>query len=292
LSGDLRVCVAVPHHITAFFVPHLDEHSPLASGSRGAGLIVDPLAWSCYNPDASAPEGLLARVFRILSAGGGVAIFEPLPARRGYGTSAAVALSTALSIASARGTSLLEAAQAAHVAEVEERTGLGDVLALWGASGPVAVRLVPGAPGIGVVDYIPAPPGLVVVTASRGEEGTPSLLSRIRREEVAEAERALKLLYEEMDFEAFVEAATSFSTHTGWLERLLGPVASKALGLEGVLGGYAKKRVAVFIVEASKAPELAELLEAGGFEVKLHNLWRGGGPLVEWVPAPQAPPWR
>jgi pantoate kinase len=292
LKGDLKVCVAVPHHITAFFIPHIDESNPLASGSRGAGLIVDPLAWSCYDPGASAPEGLLARVLKHLSASGGVSIFEPLPAQKGYGTSAAVALSTALSIASTRGTSLLEAAQAAHVAEVEERTGLGDVLALWGASGSVAVRLVPGAPGVGVVDYISAPPSLVVVTASRGEEGTPSLLSRIRREEVEEAERALRLLYKEMTFEAFVEAATSFSKRTGWLERLLGPAAHEALRLEGVLGGYAKKRVAVFIVEASRAPELAELLEARRFEVKIHNLWRGGGPLVRWVPASQAPPWR
>jgi len=292
LKEDLRACVAVPHHITAFFIPHVIDSDPLATGSLGAGLIVDPLAWSCYEPSAGALKGVLARVARLLSVKGGVRVYEPLPAMRGYGTSAAVSLSAALSIAVARGSSLLEAAQAAHVAEVGERTGLGDVLALWGASGPVAVRLAPGAPGLGVVDYIHAPPNIVAVTASKGEEATHSLLTRLRESDIAEAERALRRLQDSMSFEAFVEVATEFSGRTGWMQRLLGPTAGEALRLEGVLGGYAKKRVAVFLVESDRALDLAGLLEARGFEVRLHNLWRGAVPLVQWVPESQAPPWR
>ncbi|MEB2836645.1 MAG: hypothetical protein GSR80_001816 [Desulfurococcales archaeon] len=290
MPEDLVPCAAVPHHITAFFTPHWEPGDPLRTGSRGAGVVIDTLARACYGLGSGLePNGPPARALRILGATPRASIHEPLPAARGYATSAAVTLAVALAASAARGASLLAAADAAHTAEVESRTGLGDVLALWSAAGGVAIRLRSGAPSVGLVDYLQAPPSLVLVTASRGEEGTPSLLARLSSEAVREAESRLERLSSEPSFEAFVKEATSYSLRVGWLKGLLGGYAERILSMEGVLGGYAKKRVAVFIVESDRAQDVASTLAAGGFDVRLHGFWRGGGPLVEWINPLQAP---
>jgi len=289
LSGSLVPCWAVPHHVTAFFTPYY-AGEPLLTGSRGAGIILTPLARVCYGAGSRPQEGPVARVLDILSAREPLSIHEPLPARRGYATSAAVTLAAALAVAAFRGGSLLAAAQAAHRAEVECKTGLGDVLALSSPAGGVAVRIEPGAPGVGRVDYIPAPPTLAVVTASRGEEETSSLLGRLSDREASEALNALRRLERDPTFDRFVEEATNYSLRVGWLRGLLGDVAAEILSMEGVLGGYSKKRVAVFIVERDRAADVADLLSRYGYEVRLHEFWRGGLRL-EWIYPEQAPPW-
>jgi pantoate kinase len=62
----------------------------------------------------------------------------------------------------------------AHVAEVTNRTGLGDVIGQ--NTGGLVIRLKPGAPGIGQVDRIPVPP-LKVDYVVRGPISTKDILS-------------------------------------------------------------------------------------------------------------------
>jgi pantoate kinase len=95
----------------------------------------------------------------------------------GYGTSGAGALSLSLALNEAMGLSLStpEAAQIAHLCEVECRTGLGTVTSVF--SGGLTVRTLPGAPGIGQVKKLSLPSSLRVVSASFGPISTRRVLA-------------------------------------------------------------------------------------------------------------------
>jgi len=280
----LTPCSSVPHHITAFFIPHIVGGDPYKTGSLGAGLLVDPPARACFDPNAQRPEGPLGRSLELLGAPGGVRVWEPLPPMRGYATSAAVSLAGALAAAAALGRGLLAAAREAHRAEVEEKTGLGDVLAIWGGLGGVVVRLKPGAPGEGLVESLPVPPGLVVVTASRGETHTRSLLSSYGPREREAASAALRRIVRDASFEAFVEAVSSYVASV--------PSARPPRpGGAGVLVAYRKKNVSAYLVEADRVQDLYTQLSRDGFDVRVHRPWQGGAPVVEWINPLYAPPW-
>ncbi len=74
------------------------------------------------------------------------------PMGAGYGTSAAAALTTAFAINDLLEFKLpeIELWQTAHKAEIENRTGLGDILGLYSNS-KFELRIKEGAPGIGIV---------------------------------------------------------------------------------------------------------------------------------------------
>src|SRR3990172_1439697 len=156
-----------PGHVTAFFEVREDP-DPAKKGSCGAGLCLS-LGVTTVARVREAPRASLdilvngrrqkaevtdAVVRRIL----GGASYEvkilsesPLPVSQGFGVSAAAALSTALAIDDALGMGLSkdDLVTAAHVAEVESLTGLGDVVPA--SLGGMDLRLEPGAPGHAVV---------------------------------------------------------------------------------------------------------------------------------------------
>lgn len=78
-----------------------------------------------------------------------------VPLQNGFGTSAAGALSTALALNDILSLNLTMngVAEIAHLAEIENRTGLGDVIAE--VTGGIVIRKKPGPPGIGETDRIP-----------------------------------------------------------------------------------------------------------------------------------------
>jgi pantoate kinase len=78
-----------------------------------------------------------------------------LPIGAGFGTSGAAALGLALALNEAfgLGMSRIEAAQIAHIAEIECKTGLGTVIAE--TFGGLEIRVKPGAPGIGKIRKVP-----------------------------------------------------------------------------------------------------------------------------------------
>jgi len=100
-----------------------------------------------------------------------------LPVGRGYGTSGAGAASLTLALNDALGNPLgrIAAFSVAHKAEVKARTGLGTVAAV--SEGGLAVRVKPGAPGIGEVRKLSVPESLRVVSGSFGPIPTVTILS-------------------------------------------------------------------------------------------------------------------
>lgn len=100
-----------------------------------------------------------------------------LPIGSGFGTSGAGALSLALALNEALELRLpqVKAAQIAHVAEIECRTGMGTVIAE--TVGGIEIRVRPGAPGIGEVRALPQSPDYVVVCLPFGPLPTPKFLT-------------------------------------------------------------------------------------------------------------------
>lgn len=100
-----------------------------------------------------------------------------LPIGCGFGTSGAGALSLALAlnVVFDLGLSRVEAAQVAHIAEVECKTGLGTVIAE--TFGGLEIRVQPGAPGIGELRTIPVDNDVRVVCLPLGPVATPKALS-------------------------------------------------------------------------------------------------------------------
>ena len=102
-----------------------------------------------------------------------------VPTGHGYGTSGAGALSLSLALNDAMRLSLsnAEAAQIAHLCEIECKTGLGTVASVF--SGGLTVRTAPGAPEIGKVRKFSPPSSLRIVSASFGPIPTNSILGNL-----------------------------------------------------------------------------------------------------------------
>jgi pantoate kinase len=106
-----------------------------------------------------------------------------VPTGRGYGTSGAGALSLSLALNHAMSLSLsdAEAAQIAHLCEIECKSGLGTVASVF--SGGLTVRTVPGAPGIGKVRKLSLSPSFRIVSAGFGPISTRLVLSNLSLKE-------------------------------------------------------------------------------------------------------------
>ncbi|MEN6591841.1 MAG: pantoate kinase [Methanobacterium sp.] len=168
----MKSSLFVPSHITGFFqiIPDLD---PLRKGSRGAGIVLDKGVIT----DVSIEDGkgvdviingesesklssityktidLIKERFPIVDK---ITINHEfqVPVGSGFGVSAACALGTSLGIVKALKLPLTynRAASIAHLAEIEMKSGLGDVIAE--ITGGLVIRLKEGAPGYGRTDRI------------------------------------------------------------------------------------------------------------------------------------------
>jgi pantoate kinase len=94
-----------------------------------------------------------------------VATSLDLPVSQGFGMSAAGALSASLAFADITGISRHKAFEAAHMAEIEEGGGLGDVSALY--AGGITIRKKPGLPPVGKVIRIDGAPEIVLCIVGR-----------------------------------------------------------------------------------------------------------------------------
>jgi pantoate kinase len=190
----------VPGHITGFFSAHPSD-DPSEAGSRGAGVTlshgvdvrVDPGGSGqppvTLNGDPIAVDAV-DRVLDVLDASDAAVTAEtPLPLGAGFGVSGAMALGTAYAVNAAydRRRSENDLVAAAHRADVEAGTGLGDVVAQ--ARGGLPIRLDPGDPDHGRLDGIPTASRVEYVTF--GSVSTEAILSGDTTRLTAAGERAL-----------------------------------------------------------------------------------------------------
>ena len=168
-----------PAHITGFFKAHLDDNQNALEnlGSMGAGFSIKQgvttrvkvekregldskfrITTKGYQSDKTDVSEFVLNEFLKLGEFSNM-FFDiehniSIPVGYGLGSSSAVALSLSFALDQALGTKLdkISIGKIAHNAEVNCKTGLGDVLASF--YGGFEVRVKPGAPGIGDVQKI------------------------------------------------------------------------------------------------------------------------------------------
>lgn len=151
-----------------------------------------------------------------------IEIDSPLPLGCGFGLSGAASLATtyALNALLALGKSEEELAMTAHVAEVENRTGLGDVCAQY--HGGCLVKLKRGYPL--AAERLPIPAQPVYYRYFSSIQTKAILESTERRERINRAAdetlQALEILTkaESVDFNACIQLSKQFSLNSGLLE--------------------------------------------------------------------------
>ena len=264
-----RFAAFSPAHTTGLFFIHDTGDDPLRMGSLGAGFSIDNGAETIVEVHDAAEDMPAA-------AAGGIRFFingeqlrpEELPVsmsvyRRfaesfprlgeaflsvehrigppqgsGLGTSGAGALSFSLALNAALDFPLSaeEAAGIAHLAEVENRTGLGTVIGEF--YGGFEIRTEVGAPGYGRIEPIPFEAGLTAVFAVFGPYSTSRALAdaHIRERINTLGKRSHAELLSSPTVETFLRLSREFSRGTGLLTKS-GLAAMELLEEAGYTGG-------------------------------------------------------
>ncbi|MCG2872639.1 MAG: hypothetical protein L7G95_02165 [Acidilobus sp.] len=281
-SKDVPLCASAPHHITAAFSPRWTEDR-LTTGSVGVGLAVEPRLTICTGTSLGGPVTSTAdKVLKLLGVEGvTVSASRALPWGVGYASSGASAVAAALLASALRGVSISRSLQAAHAVEVEDRTGLGDVLAISCGIG-VVLRRRPGAPGLGEVDCVPAPPSVSVVTLETGFMSTQELLSSLGQNYYSASEDLVKALDKDLSFDRFTSLVTQFTESLGLARWLLGEGADEVIRrTPGLIGYYVKKRLLVLLVERDEAYDAVKHLTSSyRFKARLLEPSREGPSLT------------
>jgi len=170
------VCTAFsPGHITGFFEICDTPSHPCKKGSRGAGINLSLGAFSTVQitespqkkidiilngRQSSAPVTRRAVQYLIGEQGIHVVahVKTQLPHGQGFGMSAAGSLATTLALADLLNLAQKRAVEAAHCAEIDLKTGLGDVVAM--TVGGIEIRVTPGLEG--KIENIPGEVDLVL----------------------------------------------------------------------------------------------------------------------------------
>ncbi|MCX8182248.1 MAG: hypothetical protein N3D12_03945 [Candidatus Methanomethyliaceae archaeon] len=217
-----------PGHITGFFTIHISE-DPVFTGSKGAGICLEAgvttrvtirksdkaeftLLWNDMPlSDSKVSKSVLRRFFdpntRLSIV---VEQSSILPLNYGYGVSGASALSLALAINKALGSPLPrdKVGEIAHLAEVENLTGLGDVSAQM--VGGFEVRVVPGAPTVGKIQSLHNPEEYLIITTPVKPIPTNKMISDHFVKINEQGEIAISSFMKSPTIERFIELSRSF----------------------------------------------------------------------------------
>ncbi|MDD1745002.1 MAG: hypothetical protein LUQ20_04225 [Candidatus Methanoperedens sp.] len=153
-----------PAHISGFFIIDIKK-DPIHSGSMGAGISLENGTVTTVLPAKETAIKINGEVNRAATTLSAIRLLTEkpvlvettlsIPIGAGFGASAAGALSTALAVNKALSIDMTfnDLAKAAHIAEVKNRTGLGDVAGM--ICGGIDIRKHAGIPPVGNIDRIP-----------------------------------------------------------------------------------------------------------------------------------------
>ena len=172
----MKATAFAPGHISGFFEP-VYNNDMSRTGSRGAGINISLGAVSEVVAESSSAQSfeiyvnnkkfnspVINLALKYLLGNNPIHVVVKtslnLPVRQGFGMSAASALSTTYALSKITGVSKNDAMKAAHFAEVQLKTGLGDVMA--SSFGGVEIRKSAGLPPWGIIEHIPGKFDLVL----------------------------------------------------------------------------------------------------------------------------------
>ena len=232
-----------PCHITGFFQILDQPANSLHAGSRGAGVSLSQGVKTTVKVRRALESSLQVRINGLASSSAEVSkhvvdaflsrsremekfeiIVEhhvEVPIRAGFGTSGAGALSLALALNDVFGLDMskIEAAQIAHVTEVECKTGLGTVIAE--VFGGVEIRVKPGAPGIGEIKHVPVTKDHVMTCQTFDSLSTRKFLTDEKtRKRINEfGGKLVDKLIEEPNVTNFMNFSRQFAEHVGLITK-------------------------------------------------------------------------
>lgn len=177
----MKATAFAPGHISGFFEP-IYEQDMSHTGSRGAGINISLGAVSevfaegstkqlfeIYVNNKKSNDPVIKLALKYLLGENPLHVVVKttlnLPIKQGFGMSAAGALSATYALTNIIGVSKNEAMTASHFAEVQLKTGLGDVLA--SCFGGVEIRKSAGLPPWGVIEHIPGKFDLVLCVVGK-----------------------------------------------------------------------------------------------------------------------------
>ncbi len=270
------ICVEarVPLHLSIVWIP-VETGDARTTGSLGAGLMLEPgiRARACSVKSGYRGPRLPPVIHCLESLGWRGELVEvktSYPPGYGLGVSGAAALAACLAYAGLRGLSSITAADEAHVAEVVERTGLGDVTALYTAWG-LEVRVKPGAPGAGgIAEAHPVytfPVAAIPMSRVETSQMLRDMWSRVSRDE---ASRVYKRIRDNPSIEALEEAARIFTMRAT-------PPPPAAIEIlrrctrRSLLAVYKKGSVVIIAEDEESLEHIASCTSSMGFSAyKLH----------------------
>lgn len=273
-----------PSHITGFFTIRLAS-DPLRSGSTGAGICLKdgvrttvmlmppgrPQSFVSCGVELPLPPTCRSVVESMLGANSPFSFRAEqeasFPPNYGYGVSGASALSLAIALERALGSSPSKAAEIAHLAEVENLTGLGDVIAEH--AGGFELRTKPGAPGFGEVRRLDHPRDILVISSPVLSFPTSRMITEegyVRRIN-SYGEEAMAAFIESPTIENFMLQSRRFWDRVGVPD---GRVRATVRAFEkgGVKNPSAKKGVVFGIVSASEVEGVVRSITGTPFRME------------------------
>jgi pantoate kinase len=216
-----------PGHISAFFEPVYSTHNMDRSGSCGAGMSISlgSISQVTLQPashqtvtvhingkpsDAPVTKSALRYLIGTTPLSLTVNTVVDLPVSQGFGMSAAGALSAALALADLLNLPREHAIKAAHYAEVQAHTGLGDVIA--SSFGGIEIRRKAGLPPWGMLEHIPGNYDIVLCVIGKKIETKKILTNSTKVREIASYGRyCTKKLLEKPSLEHLFSLAWEFT---------------------------------------------------------------------------------
>ncbi len=251
-----------PAHISGIFIIDMKK-DPLLSGSMGAGVCLDDGAVTSVrraqettvkiNGAISEAATTLSAIKLLTTKPVLVETELSIPVSAGFGASAAGAFSAALAVNEALplGMTFNDLANAAHVADVKNRTGLGDVAGM--TCGGIDIRKHAGIPPAGRIDRIPCR-NEIISWVSFGEISTRSVLSdEMKKKSINKAGRLrLKELMKKPTIDNFFRQSCAFSKQIDMMSQKVRD-AIEAVEAAGGLASQAMLGDTVFAINDSGA---------------------------------------
>ena len=288
----MRAAAFAPGHISAFFEPVFSAQDLDRTGSRGAGLSLALGATSTVTlkpattqtidiklngQTSPAPVTKLACKHLVTTGLYSIEIQTKvdLPISQGFGMSAAGAFSAALALARLLGRPHSDALRAAHYAEVQNRTGLGDVMA--STIGGIEIRRQPGLPPWGMLEHIPGQTEIVLCVVGEPMK-TKDVLNDPQKMKVIAAvgKRCTQALLRQPSIENLFRLGQRFAKET----RLASEQVQTAVDAVAPFGLASMCMLGNSVFAAGNTPMLLQTLEAFG-TVWVTTLDEAGARLIQ-----------
>ncbi|WMW25708.1 pantoate kinase [Methanolobus sediminis] len=260
VNDTLTARAFAPAHITGFFKIH-DHEDPMKKGSTGCGVVLDGGVYTTVTTGKDIDKTEIFLNGEIVAGNTSRTVIESMtdlpvkvesisdiPIGCGFGASGAGALGTAYALNHALSLEYtsIRLNDIAHIAEVKNGSGLGDVVGQ--AHGGIPIRKTPGSPSIARIDHVPTAEKEVFCVVL-GELSTSSVLGNpemVKNINIA-GEEAMKKLIEKPTVDNFMHCSREFAINCG-LARGKVREAIEAADKAGVVASQAMLGNAVFSI--------------------------------------------